>query len=124
MKFLLIIFSFFIASSCYSKKIEVDIFKKDEINIENFGFSYCLTKTKDKVLLSESSLAMGGYFQEGTYEEPAYKNIKIFVDRYISKNKDVYQSTGNTAILMNCLSMYNSTEYNKLLAEQNGYWIK
>lgn len=124
MKFLLIIFSCFIASSCYSKKIEVDIFKKDEINIENFGFSYCLTKTKDKVLLSESSLAMGGYFQEGTYEEPAYKNIKIFVDRYISKNNDVYQSTGNTAILMNCLSMYNSTEYNKLLAEQNGYWIK
>lgn len=106
------------------KKIEVDIFKKDEINIKNFGFSYCLTKTKDKVLLSESSLAMGGYFQEGTYEEPAYKNIKIFVDRYISKNNDVYQSTGNTAILMNCLSMYNSTEYNKLLAEQNGYWIK
>lgn len=124
MKFLLFIFSCFIASSCYSKKIEVDIFKKDEINIENFGFSYCLTKTKDKVLLSESSLAMGGYFQEGTYEEPAYKNIKIFVDRYISKNNDVYQSTGNTAILMNCLSMYNSTEYNKLLAEQNGYWIK
>ena len=124
MKFLLIIFSCFIASSCYSKKIEVDIFKKDEINIENFGFSYCLTKTKDKVLLSESSLAMGGYFQEGTYEEPAYKNIKIFVDRYISKNNDVYQSTGNTAILMNCLSMYNSSEYNKLLAEQNGYWIK
>ncbi|OOW09448.1 hypothetical protein MF4642_10060 [Acinetobacter sp. MF4642] len=124
MKFLLIIFSCFIASSCYSKKIEVDIFKKDEINIKNFGFSYCLTKTKDKVLLSESSLAMGGYFQEGTYEEPAYKNIKIFVDRYISKNNDVYQSTGNTAILMNCLSMYNSTEYNKLLAEQNGYWIK
>lgn len=124
MKFLLIIFSCFIASSCYSKKIEVDIFKKDEINIKNFGFSYCLTKTKDKVLLSESSLAMGGYFQEGAYEEPAYKNIKIFVDRYISKNNDVYQSTGNTAILMNCLSMYNSTEYNKLLAEQNGYWIK
>lgn len=124
MKFLLFIFSCFIASSCYSKKIEVDIFKKDEINIKNFGFSYCLTKTKDKVLLSESSLAMGGYFQEGTYEEPAYKNIKIFVDRYISKNNDVYQSTGNTAILMNCLSMYNSTEYNKLLAEQNGYWIK
>lgn len=124
MKFLLIIFSCFIASSCYSKKIEVDIFKKDEINIKNFGFSYCLTKTKDKVLLSESSLAMGGYFQEGAYEEPAYKNIKIFVDRYISKNNDVYQSTGNTAILMNCLSMYNSTEYNKLLAKQNDYWIQ
>ena len=124
MKFLLFIFSCFIASSCYSKKIEVDIFKKDEINIENFGFSYCLTKTKDKVLLSESSLAMGGYFQEGAYEEPAYNNIKIFVDRYISKNNDVYQSTGNTAILMNCLSMYNSTEYNKLIAEQNDYWIK
>lgn len=124
MKFLLIIFSCFIASSCYSKEIEVDVFKKDEINIKNFGFSYCLTKTKDKVLLSESSLAMGGYFQEGAYEEPAYKNIKIFVDRYTSKNNDVYQSTGNTAILMNCLSMYNSTEYNKLIAEQNGYWIK
>ena len=124
MKFILIIFSSFIASSCYSKKIEVDTFKKDEINIKNFGFSYCLTKTKDKVLLSESSLAMGGYFQEGAYEEPAYNNIKIFVDRYISKNNDVYQSTGNTAILMNCLSMYNSTEYNKLIAEQNDYWIK
>ena len=124
MKFLLFIFSCFIASSCYSKKIEVDIFKKDEINIKNFGFSYCLTKTKDKVLLSESSLAMGGYFQKGAYEEPAYKNIKIFVDRYTSKNNDIYQSTGNTAILMNCLSMYNSTEYNKLIAEQNDYWIK
>ena len=98
-----------------------------EINIKNFGFSYCLTKTKDKLLLSESSLAMGGYFQEGAYEEPAYKNIKIFVDRYINKNNDVYQNTGNTgntAILMNCLSMYNSTEYNKLIAEQNDYWIK
>lgn len=52
------------------------------------------------------------------------QHIKIFVDRYISKNNDVYQSTGNTAILMNCLSMYNSTEYNKLIAEQNDYWIK
>ena len=83
MKFLLFIFSYFIASSCYSKKIEVDIFKKDEINIENFGFSYCLTKTKDKVLLSESSLAMGGYFQEGAYEEPAYK--KALLHKPISK---------------------------------------
>ena len=57
--------------------------KKDEINIENFGFSYCLTKTKDKVLLSESSLAMGGYFQEGAYEEPAYK--KALLHKPISK---------------------------------------
>ena len=64
-------------------EIEVDIFKKDEINIENFGFSYCLTKTKDKVLLSESSLAMGGYFQEGVYEEPAYK--KALLHKPISK---------------------------------------
>ena len=67
---------------------------------------------------------MGGYFQEGSYEEPAYKNIKTFIDKYISKNNDVYESTGNTAILMNCLSMYNSTEYNKLITGQNSYWIK
>jgi len=67
---------------------------------------------------------MGGYFQEGAYEEPAYKNIKIFIDKYTSKNNHVYKSTGSSTILMNCLSMYNSPEYNKLITEQNDYWIK
>ena len=46
------------------------------------GFSGRL-QTKDKVLLSESSLAMGGYFQEGAYEEPAYK--KALLHKPISK---------------------------------------
>lgn len=124
MKFLLIFVSCFITTSCYAKKIEVSLLKKDEINIKNFGFSYCLTKTKDKALLSEASLAMGGYFQEGTYEEPAYQNIKIFIDKYTSQKDDIYKSTGNSAILMNCLSIYNSPEYNKLITEQNSYWIK
>ena len=123
MKFLLILVSFFVTTSCFSKKIEVDVLKKDEINIKNFGFSYCLTKTKEKGLLSEASLAMGGYFQEGNYEEPAYKNIKIFIDKYINNNYGVYKSTGNSALLMNCLRMYNSTEYNKLITEQSSYWI-
>lgn len=67
---------------------------------------------------------MGGYFQEGAYEEPAYKNIKIFIDKYTSKNNHVYKSTGSSTILMNCLNMYNSPEYNKLITEQNDYWIK
>ena len=122
MNFFLILVSCLFTTFCFAK--EINVLKKDEINIKNFGFSYCLTKTKNKELLSEASLAMGGYFQEGSYEEPAYKNIKTFIDKYISKNNDVYESTGNTAILMNCLSMYNSTEYNKLITAQNSYWIK
>ncbi|WP_180046824.1 MULTISPECIES: hypothetical protein [unclassified Acinetobacter] len=124
MKFLLILGICFITSSCYSRNLEISVLEKEEINIKNFGFSYCLTKTKDKLLLSEASLAMGGYFQEGAYEEPAYKNIKIFIDKYTSKNNHVYKSTGSSTILMNCLSMYNSPEYNKLITEQNDYWIK
>ena len=124
MKFFLILVTCFFTISCFSKNIEIDVLKKDEINIKNFGFSYCLTKTKEKELLSEASLAMGGYFQEGNYEEPAYKNIKTFIDKHISKNYGVYKSTGHTAILMNCLSMYNSPEYNQLITEQNSYWIK
>ena len=122
MKIFLMLVTCFFTTFCFSK--DIDVLKKDEINIKNFGFSYCLTKTKNKELLSEASLAMGGYFQEGSYEEPAYKNIKTFIDKYISKNNDVYESTGNTAILMNCLSMYNSHEYNKLITGQNSYWIK
>lgn len=124
MKFLLILAICFITSSCYSRNLEISVLEKEEINIKNFGFSYCLTKTKDKLLLSEASVAMGGYFQEGAYEEPAYKNIIIFIDKYTSKNNHVYKSTGSSTILMNCLSMYNSPEYNKLITEQNDYWIK
>lgn len=124
MKLFLILIACFITSSCYSKKIEVNVLKKDEINIKNFGFSYCLTKTKDKTLFLESSLAMGGYFQEGAYEEPTYKNIKLFIDKYTSQYNDIYKNTENSAILMNCLSMYNSPEYNKLISEQVNYLIK
>lgn len=113
-----------ITSSCYAASSVKAVLHPDELNLKDFGFSYCLTKSKDSLLSSEASLAMGGYFQRGTYEEPAYGNLKKYVDHYIKGANDVYQSTDKPAILMNCLHMYNSVEYKNLITQQKKYLIK
>lgn len=122
MKSILILISCIITSSCYAKTIETYALHKDEVNLKNFGFSYCLAK--DQSLYTEASLAMGGYFQEGSYEEPAYKILKAFIDTQVEKNKHVYKDTEQPTTLMNCLSLYNSNEYNKVIIEQKNYRIE
>lgn len=124
MKFFLILMLSLTTTACYAKTSGASKLTTDQINLKNFGFTYCLTKSKDHSIHSESSLAMGGYFQNGNYEEPAYKNIKSFVDQYSKSNTDVYQSTGNSAVLMNCLDMYNDAEYQKHLQKLDQYLIK
>lgn len=124
MKFFLILMMSLATSVCYAKTLKTSQLKTDQINLKNFGFTYCLSNSKDHSLSSESSLAMGGYFQNGNYEEPAYKNIKSFVEKYNQSKTDVYQSTGNSAVLMNCLDMYNDSEYQKNIQSLEQYLIK
>lgn len=124
MKLYLILMVSLATSSCYAKTLDTSKLTTDQINLKNFGFTYCLTKSKDHSLNSESSLAMGGYFQNGNYEEPAYKNIKFFVDQYNQSKTDVYQNTNNSTVLMNCLDMYNDADYQKNLQRLEQYLIK
>ncbi|ONG38772.1 hypothetical protein BKE30_11440 [Alkanindiges hydrocarboniclasticus] len=124
MKVIIVLFSCLVTGSGYAASSFKPVLHADELNIKNFGFSYCLTKSKDSLLSSEASLAMGGFFQNGTYEEPAYKNLQKYVDEYISSANDVYQSTGKSAMLINCLDMYNSNEYKRIIEKQKNYLIK
>ncbi|MBD0476227.1 hypothetical protein, partial [Acinetobacter baumannii] len=86
-------------------------------------FSYCLSKSDNEAVAKEASLAMGGYFQNGSYDENAYKNIKLFIEKGSTESKDVYQSTGKPAILMNCLKLYNSNKYEQVVQNQKKYII-
>lgn len=121
MKLCLILMVSLITSACYAKTYETKKLTTDQINLKNFGFTYCLTKSKDDFLKSEASLAMSGYFQNGNYDQIAYKKIKTFVNEYNQSNTDVYQNTGNPAALMFCLEMYNDAEYQKYFQKLEQY---
>lgn len=124
MKLYLILMVSLLTSACYAKTLGVSELTTDQINLKNFGFSYCLTKSKDHTLNSESSLAMGGYFQNGNYEDPAYKKIKFFVESYNQSKTNIYQNTEQSAVLMSCLEMYNDDEYQIHLKKLDQYLIK
>lgn len=124
MKFYFILMMSLTTSACYAKTLEASKLTTDQINLKNYGFTYCLTKSKDDSLKSEASSAMGGYFQNGNYDQPAYKKIKTFVDQFYQSNSGVYQNTGNPAVLMDCLDMYNDAEYQKHLQRLQQYLIK
>lgn len=118
----MVLLSYLFFNACYAKDMVNPTLNANQLNIKNFGFSYCLTKTNDS-LNTEASLAMGGYFQQGVYEEPAYANIKKYINQYMSKENNVYQSTGNPTTLMTCLDMYNSNEYMKFIDQQRRFLI-
>lgn len=124
MKIIALIFSCVVVSACYAKNLTQSISNPDELNIKNFGFSYCLTMTQDQAFSSEAALAMGGYFQHGSYEEPAYKNLKAYINQYMNTKTEVYKIKATPAILMSCLDLYNSTEYNEVIKQQHHHLIR
>lgn len=124
MKIIAIFFSFLVMSACYANDLNKSISNADDLNIKNFGFSYCMTMTQDQALSSEAALAMGGYFQHGSYEEPAYKNLKKYINQYMKTKTKVYKSNAMPAILMHCLDLYNSTEYKEMIKQQHHYLIR
>lgn len=105
-------------SVCYAQSGNLT---QDQIILKNFGFSYCLTKSEDQVVSNEASMALGGYFQNGVYQEEAYKNIRNFIYQYLNKNKIIYHETGKSAILMSCLDLYNLNHYENIIKEQNKF---
>lgn len=124
MKIIAVLFSCLVISACYAKDLIPSISNEDELNIKNFGFSYCLTRAQDQSLSSEAALAMGGYFQQGSYEEPAYKNLKEYINQSMKAKTEVYKNQARPAILMSCLELYNSTEYNEMVKQQHHYLIQ
>jgi hypothetical protein len=124
MKLLLILFSCFITISCYAKTLGVSTLTKDKTNLKDYGFAYCLSKTKDTHLNKETSLALNAYFQKGNHDEPAYENLRKYINSYLSKKTSIYQDTEMPARLIHCLDMYNLPEYNRLITKQDGYRIK
>ena len=124
MKIIAVLFSCLVISACYAKDLIPSISNEDELNIKNFGFSYCLTRAQDQSLSSEAALAMGGYFQQGAYEEPAYKNLKAYINQYMNTKTEVYKIKATPAILMSCLDLYNSTEYNEVIKKQHHHLIR
>lgn len=123
MRLIFVLLTIGLISSCYATNIAAPVLNKNEINLKNFGFSYCLSRSDNEAVAKEASLAMGGYFQNGVYDENAYENVKLFIEKVSTKSKDVYQSTGKTAILMNCLKLYNLNEYEQVIQKQKKYII-
>lgn len=111
-------------SDCYAKSNSSELLTIDETNLKNFGFTYCLSKSDDKALNTEASLAMGGYFQSGNYTESAYSDIKSYVNNYLAGKDSIYQSTAKPSYLMNCLDLYNSMSYLKKLKKQKKFLIE
>lgn len=96
-----IFFSGLYINSCVAKDINDLTLSADEMMIKKFSFSYCLNQTENQALKMEASLAMGEYFQHGSYDEPAYKNLKQYIDAALANEMSTYQSIGHSAILMN-----------------------
>ncbi|MPW45517.1 hypothetical protein [Acinetobacter guerrae] len=122
-KILFTFLTFFFISSVHAQNLSASGMNDHEINLKNFGFTYCLTKSNNQGLIDEASLAMGGYFQNGSYDENAYKNIKNFIDQGLLKYNRIYKSTGSTSIMMNCLNLYNSSKYDKIIKNQKIFFI-
>lgn len=122
-KFLFIFLTTVFISCVHAQNLSTSEINDHEINLKNFGFTYCLTKSNNEGLIDEASLAMGGYFQNGSYDENAYKNIKNFIDQELLRYNKIYKSTGATPIMMNCLDLYNSSKYNKIIKNQKKFFI-
>lgn len=122
-KILSIFLTIVFINSVHAQNLSASKMNDHEINLKNFGFTYCLTKSNNKGLTDEASLAMGGYFQNGSYDENAYKNIKNFIDQELLQYNIIYKSTGSTSIMMNCLDLYNSSKYDKTIKNQKNFFI-
>ncbi|QER41105.1 hypothetical protein F2A31_04400 [Acinetobacter suaedae] len=108
----------FLTTACHAKSYNLT---QEQMQIKNFGFSYCLTKFNSKPLSDEASKAMGGYFQKGNHDENAYKNIKEFINNYVVNDNNVYKDTNDKSILMTCLDLYNLKEYNDIVKKQDKF---
>lgn len=107
-----------LTNTCFAEKVV-----KDELSLKNYGFAYCLSTSQDQEIKEESAFAEQGYFQMGNYVDNAYKNIVDYM-KLKTKNVGVYQMSGKKAILMSCLDIYNSNEYNKLIKNQHKFLSK
>lgn len=96
-------------------------FSKGDLALKNYGFSYCLSQSDDMTMQFETSHAMGGFFETGTHGQPAYDNVKKYIDNYLMNKVGEYKDTGKTAILMGCLDMYNTTGYDQLIKKQKRF---
>ncbi|SPL70299.1 T6SS amidase immunity protein Tai4 family protein [Acinetobacter stercoris] len=122
MRLIVLLLSVLLINACYAKTTSSQ--KHDELNLKNFGFTYCLTKSDDKFLGSEASQAMGGYFEKGVYDVEAYNQLKSYINKYLTENKSIYKESGMSSNLMKCLDLYNSSGYEKLIQKQKVFLIE
>ncbi|MEJ2795710.1 hypothetical protein WAE56_20090 [Iodobacter sp. LRB] len=88
--------------------------------LKKWGLSYCLSKNDQ--LNDQGSLAMGGYFQLGAYDnEAAYAKVRAYFDRHLKQETLVAQQTGQKLVLMSCLDAYERPEYDRLISKQDKY---
>jgi len=64
---------------------------------------------------------MGGYFQLGNYNEDAYENIKLYINKYLTGDIPVYQDTNIPSYFMKCLNLYNASDYLKEIKKQKTF---
>lgn len=96
---------------------------KAESELQNYGFSYCLSKTHDESLRVEAAAAMHGYFEMGNHSEEAYANIRSYIDFQLNKTNDVYKFSAKKAYLMQCIEVYRSTNYLNEVKKQHDFII-
>lgn len=107
----------FILAILCSGVLHADNISMADKYLKNYGFSYCLKTTDYLNLSSEPAKAMGGYFQEGFHNEPAYKNTRYFIDSQLSKIATLQTQKG----LEECLAIYHNPSYDNMIYQQRVY---
>lgn len=123
MKFTVLILLLLNMQTLFAKTTNNTYQSKAESELQNYGFSYCLSKTYDESLREEAVVAMHGYFEMGNHSEEAYANIRSYIDLQLYKTNDVYKISGKKAYLMRCIEVFNSRDYLRKVKKQHKFII-
>lgn len=98
-----------------------DFYKQREVYesiLKDYGFAYCInTHVQDVALSTNAGYASSGYFQQGWHIEPAYSNVRKFINDKISNNH-LHYADKQKANLLGCLNIYHSKEYQDFIVNQ------
>lgn len=89
---------------------DVDFYAQREVyenSLKDYSFAYCVNAyVQDTVLSVDAGYASGGYFQNGWHTEPAYSDVRQFINDKIFKQSSVlYKSPKSQSVwLLNYIS--------------------
>lgn len=106
-------------TACSTRAADTEV--DPRLTLKKWGLAYCIAENVEG-RTAQGGAAMGGYFQLGRHEsEDAYRNVRRFFDDWVAERPAIPKTPGTDLSLMTCINAYESTEYGRVVREQDRF---